>query len=174
MNEDLKAFASANYILTKLQEKGIVDITNLKLQKLLYFAFGIHLVLYDNNLFDANIQAWRLGPVVPSVYREFKNFGSSPIASTSKARIVDEGTGAVTTPDETFFTIQENAIHALDIACEYYGQKKAWDLVNITHQEKTSAWYKVWSENSRGKNLNNQDIKDEFMPLLKKIHNKIF
>jgi uncharacterized phage-associated protein len=41
---DLKAFASANYILDKLEKFEINDVTNLKLQKLLYFAYGIYFI----------------------------------------------------------------------------------------------------------------------------------
>jgi uncharacterized phage-associated protein len=54
-------------------------ITNLKMQKLLYYAQAWHLVNFGQPLFDDQIQAWNFGPVVRSIYHEFKAFGSSPI-----------------------------------------------------------------------------------------------
>lgn len=55
-------------------------LTNLKLQKLLYYAQGWHLALYEKPLFGEKIQAWVHGPVVYSVYSRFKQFGSNPIS----------------------------------------------------------------------------------------------
>lgn len=55
------------------------DISPLKLQKLLYFAEGYHLAIHGTSLFVDEIEAWKFGPVVESVYHEFKEFGSGPI-----------------------------------------------------------------------------------------------
>lgn len=69
----------ANYILTFSQESGDC-FTNLKLQKLLYYAQAWYLALYDEPLFDDEIEAWVHGPVVRSVYNEFKKFEAQPIS----------------------------------------------------------------------------------------------
>lgn len=58
------------------------SITNLKLQKLLYYAQGFSLGLEIGPLFSEPIQAWAHGPVVPVVYHEFKHFGSNEIRET--------------------------------------------------------------------------------------------
>lgn len=50
-------------------------ITHLKLQKLLYYAQGWALVRLERPLFDEDFQAWAHGPVVPSVYRHFRDTG---------------------------------------------------------------------------------------------------
>src|SRR6478735_8493369 len=55
------------------------DLSNLKLQKLLYYAQGWHLALRGEPLFREDLQAWSHGPVVPSVYRAFRDFGSGDI-----------------------------------------------------------------------------------------------
>jgi uncharacterized phage-associated protein len=167
--EDRKAFACANYILDNLQNRGINDLTNLKLEKLLYFAYGIHISLYNEALFDEKIQAWRLGPVVPSVYREFKDFGSNPIGNHSRARMMEDFTGEITTPNLTSLDNQENAEKSLVITCVAYGNQKAWKLVDITHKEKTSAWAKVYDPNKPNQILNNNDIIKEFEPYIKTI-----
>lgn len=171
MTNNFNVFACANYILDSLQPRGIDDLTNLKLQRLLYFAYGIHISLYNERLFDEPIQAWRLGPVVPSVYREFKAFGSSPIGSNSRARIMEDFTGIITTPDLLSLDSQENAEKSLAIACVAYGNQKAWKLVDITHKEQTSAWAKVYNPSRPNQTLNDDDIIEEFEPYIKTINN---
>jgi len=172
--DDIKAFACANYILDSLQNRGIDDLTNLKLEKLLYFAYGIHISLYNEPLFDEKIEAWRLGPVVPSVYRVFRDFGPNPIGKQSRARKVEDFTGVVTTPDLiTSLDNPENAEKSLVITCVAYCNQKAWKLVDITHREQTSAWGKVYDKNIPNKTLNDEDIVKEFEPYIKTIRQNL-
>ena len=44
--------------------EGNNDLTNLKLQKILYFAQAEHLKKYNQKLFNQDIEAWQYGPVV--------------------------------------------------------------------------------------------------------------
>ena len=67
-----KVLEISNYILDCLETSNITA-SNLKLQKLLYFAYGICLQSYGMKLFENQIEAWMRGPVVESVYKEFKN-----------------------------------------------------------------------------------------------------
>ena len=60
-----------NYILDYLESSN-VSVSNLKLQKLLYFSYGIYLQSYNTKLFENKIEAWMRGPVVEAVYKEFK------------------------------------------------------------------------------------------------------
>ena len=60
--------------------KGIEsDITNLKLNKLLYFAQGHCLAVTRKPLFDGLIEARDLGPVIPVVHHKYKICGKNPI-----------------------------------------------------------------------------------------------
>ena len=54
-------------------------ITNLKLQKLVYYVQGFFCALHDRPIFENNIEAWTHGPVVPDLYHHFKENGSAPI-----------------------------------------------------------------------------------------------
>lgn len=54
-------------------------VTNLRLQKLLYFAQGWHLARFGIPLFDSPIEAWQFGPVVPEIYHQYKDRGSMGI-----------------------------------------------------------------------------------------------
>ena len=68
----------AKYIIWYCKEKGY-SVSNLKLQKILYFVQADFLVTVGSACFDDEIEAWDFGPVVPAVYHEFKIFGSSDI-----------------------------------------------------------------------------------------------
>jgi uncharacterized phage-associated protein len=174
-NDNKKAFAVANHLIKTLHENDIHDVTNLKLQKLMYFAYGIYLSIYNGErLFDSPIQAWRLGPVVPSIYSEFKDYGSNPIGQNSRARILkNDYTGELITPDESYFDDPEKAIQCLAITCVAYGKRTSWDLVNITHTEKTSAWARVYDPSKRGLALRDDDIVQEFKPYIRAIEKNL-
>lgn len=67
-----------NYILRYYNGKGIW-ISNLKLQKILYFLQAQFLVSRGAPLFSDPICAWDFGPVVENVYHNYKVFGSAHI-----------------------------------------------------------------------------------------------
>jgi uncharacterized phage-associated protein len=160
----IKTFACTNYLLDTLKKYSIGDVTNLKLQKLIYFAFGIHATIYDEKLFQSDIEAWKLGPVVPIVYHSFKKYGLSPI--TDGLYVTDEANG------ETFLvgydSLSEGEERSLSIACLSYGREKAWKLVDITH-EKKSAWSKAYKDGVAGIVIEYEDVKEEFKGYTKEL-----
>lgn len=54
-------------------------ISNLKLQKLVYYAQAWYLGIYGTSLFEEDFEAWVHGPVIPALYREYKEFACKPI-----------------------------------------------------------------------------------------------
>jgi len=92
-------------------------VSNLKLQKLLYYAQAWYLVFYKNPLFDEEIQAWVHGPVVPAVFRHYKDFKWSPIARQPLGDI-----SAIT-------------IAHLEEVWRVYGNANAYELEKLTHSE---------------------------------------
>lgn len=102
------------------------EITNLKLQKLLYYFQGASLAILCKPGFEGAICAWDYGPVVPEVYHAFKSFGRSPIA--------------ISGADEEAYKklLPKFAKEHQDLASEVYsvyGQYAAWKLVEMTHSE---------------------------------------
>ncbi len=69
---------TSDFLLCESRERGDV-LTNLKLQKLLYYAQAWHLVHKDKCLFAEDFQAWIHGPVLPSQYQRFKVYEWRPI-----------------------------------------------------------------------------------------------
>ncbi len=59
----------ARYILAK---QG--SISNMKLQKLLFYVESVFMATTNKSLFEEDFEAWRHGPVIPSVYHEFKKY----------------------------------------------------------------------------------------------------
>ncbi|WP_375463056.1 Panacea domain-containing protein [uncultured Methylobacterium sp.] len=66
-------------------------IDPMKLQKLLFYAQAWWLAYKEPALFDEEIYAWPWGPVVPSIYSEFRNFGSQPIVGKRATELIKTG-----------------------------------------------------------------------------------
>ena len=111
----------ADYFLTKASFNDD-DITNLKLQKLLYYAQGFHLALFDKELFNEKIEAWIHGPVCPDVYHEFKDYGANIISDYQISKDFDK-------------IFSKEQLEFLDEIYEVFGQYSAWKLRNMTHEE---------------------------------------
>src|ERR1044071_3610815 len=77
----------ASLIAFAFVKKGIDEglfVTQMKLQKLVYFAQGVHLAKYHKSLINETFQAWLYGPVIPEIYQDFKLYGSRPIINTAE------------------------------------------------------------------------------------------
>lgn len=57
-------------------------ISNLKLQKLLYFIWIDFYKRTKKYLFDEEFHAWKFGPVIPEIYYKYCFYGSFPILDT--------------------------------------------------------------------------------------------
>ena len=72
-------FDAAQFVIDALKVDGEPTVTNMQLNKLLYFAQGHYLARTGKPLFDSPFEAWRWGPVVPEVYRAYHPFKNIPI-----------------------------------------------------------------------------------------------
>jgi uncharacterized phage-associated protein len=79
----------AKYIVNFYQQCGD-PVTNLKLQKLLYYVQGWHLGLKGTSAFDDRIEAWVHGPVQPGVYREYNANRWNPIVNEVQVPALSE------------------------------------------------------------------------------------
>ena len=134
-------------------------ITNLKLNKLLYFAQGWSLVRLGRPLFQNDIQAWKYGPAVAYVYHDYKNCGCSPIT------FVDEGYS------NSVFSGDQYAL-LLDVYAEY-GRFTARALTSMTHESGTP-WSLFYVEGENAV-IPKEAIRDYFqlLPELKKFNSSM-
>lgn len=79
----LSSTVLCNNILKRAFDENI-PVTPMKLQKLLYFVSCEYLHRTGNDLLSENFGVWQYGPVLPSVYDEFKSFRSNPITKFAK------------------------------------------------------------------------------------------
>lgn len=79
----------ADYIIN-FANKAHEPITNLKLQKMVYYAQGYYLAMTGNILFDDQIEAWAHGPVINSLYQKYKHFRWQPVNDDVKAPAFDK------------------------------------------------------------------------------------
>lgn len=125
--------AIANLLLDEADLRDI-PVTNLALQKLLYFAHGLNLTQKREPLVTGYFEAWQYGPVHPAAYRAFKDSGASPI--TMRARGQDPLTGRardIATPND--IEVSDLIKHVL----HSYGRMSPGRLVDLSHA-KGSPW----------------------------------
>ncbi len=111
---------AAEYFLGLSEPEYGDIISNLKLQKLIYYAQGFHIAIYDKPLFDEPIIKWEHGPVIESLYQEYKKYGS----------------GAIPVPNSVDYSMfSDEQKDLLKEIFEVYGQFSAWKLRCMTHEE---------------------------------------
>ena len=145
--------AVANYFLEKGQEEG-KPLSPMKLQKLMYFAYGWYLATTNQRLFNEMIEAWRYGPVIPSVYEAFRHYGNNAI--TEPMLDWDTMESDTTIDDETTRQV-------LDVVWYVYSDLSAIALSNLTH-EKGTPWYRVFEQYGSINGIpSNKDINEEYI-----------
>lgn len=139
----------SNTILKRSFDDGI-RVSPMKLQKILYFVASEYAKRTDRELLAEPFQQWQYGPVVHSVYSEFKSFGANEISkyakdATNTALIIKPGSDA-------------DLDAAIDRVWNATKSRTAVDLSRVTHFA-GSAWFKAWQESERY--LDDEDIKND-------------
>ena len=111
-----------------LDEAGRSAITHVALQKLLYFAHGLHLQRTGQALVSGHFEAWKHGPVHPAAYKAFKQAGSAVIRFRATGR--DALTGEERSLLPNIDDVAYNCVRQTVVA---YGSMTAWNLVDISH-----------------------------------------
>lgn len=107
----------SDFLLIECRDHGDI-LTNLKLQKLLYYAQAWYLAQYDKSLFTEDFQAWIHGPVLLSQYQRFKKFEWYPI-----------------TEDLNPPSIEKHVVDHLREIVHVFGIETALTLELMTHNE---------------------------------------
>lgn len=121
MKPKYSVFEIANYFLLKAKQDGQELLSNMKLQKLVYYAQGLHCALYNKPLFPEKLVAWTYGPIVPELYRKYKRYQARGIA-----------------PDKDFNPdiIDERTEGFLNNIYKFFGQFSAIRLMEMAHTDK--------------------------------------
>lgn len=113
------------------------QLTPMKINKLAYISHGFTLALEHEPLFEDKAEAWKYGPVIPSIYHSFKRYGgevvpmfyycSIPLASPKRAELM------------TFLhsVIPDRHASVINDVLLVYGKYSGPGLSTITHEEGT-------------------------------------
>lgn len=127
-----------------------IDITPMKLQKLIYLVYKQYYKLTKQSLFGERFEVWKYGPVVRSVYDEFKHNGANRIKAYAQE---SDGTVLIGN-EETSLSFKE----ALDHVWNIYKNIDGIRLSEMTHRKDT-AWYKA--AKTKSSFLSDEDIEAE-------------
>jgi len=118
ISKELRSVVDA--ILVHHREFFRDSLSPMKLQKMCYYVQGIYMATHNGeHLFEEDFEAWTYGPVIRSLYSEFKEYGWKNIA--------DE----VSLPE-----IDKNKLELIQVCVEVYGQYDGGALSTMTHREK--------------------------------------
>lgn len=136
------------FLIRDRAEDNELEISNLKLQKLLYYAQGVYLAITNKPLFSNEILAWKHGPVVKEVYDNFCSNGGNIIEYNPR----EEDRDIIRKIENN-----ENARDTLEFVIEEFGQYTAWKLREMTHKERP------WLSTKRNEVINNELIRSYFI-----------
>lgn len=146
----------AKYILS------IIPCTHLKLQKLVYMCYAEYLCGENEPLFNDKIYAYKLGPVIKSVYEKYKKSGYGKLAIEDNELMYNEESKQMSS--QSRIIASKNGLKKLisiENTINKYGSYTASQLVELTHKKNTP-----WEKTGSGL-FSNKIIKDE---LVKEYH----
>lgn len=135
------ALMIADYIIKKALELGH-PVSNIELQKYLYYLNAKFLVTTDAPLFLEAIEKWKFGPVIPDVYHEYKSYGAKEIdrVSDHEELFIEDGKIVFkknpTNTDDIPIDIKNSINDSLKQLFAY----DRFELVEMTHEH--SEWKK--------------------------------
>lgn len=135
----------AEYVLWYCENQLNKAITNLQLQKILYYIQGEYLAIYKEPLFDNNMEAWDYGPVIPDVYYEYNQFVSDPITGVQPHDMI---------------LFKCNEVNLMQMVISEKIKLNVWKLVKDTHLE--SPWKKNFEQGVK-KEIPISDLEEYFI-----------
>lgn len=114
-------------------------ITQLKLQKLLYYVQGISLRIFAKPAFNSSIYNWTYGPVIKDIYHEYKKNGKNQIVNLENTVKVSDG-----------------LLKIIEIVIDSYGQMGTFKLIDFTHEEDP------WLNTKKDDEISLEEIKKYF------------
>jgi uncharacterized phage-associated protein len=128
--------AVANFVLAQAFRDGR-EVSNLSLNKIIYFLHAAFLHQFQKPLVTAKIEAWNHGPVFREIYHQFKRFGPGNI--TELARRLNPISGQYEQADGNFSTQEQEFLRT---QCAELLKVSAGRLVDMSHVP-DGPWHKA-------------------------------
>lgn len=135
-------------------------VTNLKLQKILYYVQAAFLIEFNKACFDDDFEHWRHGPVIPKVYLEYKKYMDRDITDKqieySELYLDKDIKFSIRNIiyDENHFS--ELKLRLINEIVDSYANIAPWDMVDKTHNEDP------WRNTETNEIISKESIKDFF------------
>lgn len=158
IKEEHHTYPVRDYIIVYSNKKDY-GVSNLKLQKLLYFVQAFFLINDCPPCFDEKIEAWDFGPVVPEIYREYKRYGGMDIPTIDYYVKFDKKN--IWNTERIYYEdiISDDDKEMIQAVVDKFAYCSATFLVNLTHNQ--DPWINAYVNGQRNE-ITKEDIKRYF------------
>lgn len=150
----------ADYVLARRYAR----LTPLHVNKLTYIAHGFTLAMHDTKLVHEPVEAWKYGPVFPSLYYALRGFGGGDIPYLTYCNtklndvVIDDRLGFLRN-----LLGEESKI--VDMVIDTYGSLSGRQLIEITHKKGTP-WYKFYRKDRHGIIIPTEEIRAHYQEII--------
>lgn len=153
--------AVANFVIN-LASRNKMLVTNLQLQKILFFLQGYTLSKYQVGIVKGSFSKWQYGPVQKNVYCTFKDYGASPITNAYSDAYFDE-LGQFKTQTPKMKNIDNNVRDVLKSLVLKLLRIPVWKLVDLTHKDPSWRDYQDEIMKYQASDYKNEEIESCFV-----------
>jgi uncharacterized phage-associated protein len=139
MTHDVRSIANLVLDLAAEEER---EVSNLVINKVVFFLHANYLVEFGRPLVSAKVEAWNFGPVFRELYKEFKEYGDSPIRKRAGRLNPETGRREICAYD---LELEERLF--LEAVLKKHIRLSATALVALSH-EKGGPWDQVWNHDT--------------------------
>lgn len=143
----------ANRFIELAKQDGGRLLTPMQIIKLSYMAHGFSLAIRNRPLLNEAVEAWRYGPVIPSLYSKLKSFGNGGVDKLLSRLFTSEALASEDT-------------ELIDAVYEKYGKLTGGQLSFLTHKNGTP-WHEAYQPNEYGIELDDGVIGRHYADLLR-------
>lgn len=154
---DCRTVANAFLYIASEEDRSL---TNMHLQKLIYFAHGYYMAIMNEPLIEETIEAWKHGPVIRGLYHDLKGYGGDAIDSYFKS-ISTSGAPTIRIVNESDLQFLRSVYDAL----REYGAR---ELSQLTHAA-DSPWRAVYDGRNTSKSESPEIGRDEITSYFQKL-----
>ena len=158
------AKAIANAFIDIAQERG-EKLTQMKLQKLVYVAHGWNLALLDSPLIEDTIEAWQYGPVIPTLYNEFRGYGRADINDRATDVVIRDNSFEIEYVSPEVPLNDQQTRMLIQTVWDKYGHLSGPNLSDLTHRPGTP-WSETFQNGIYHLPIDNMLIRNHFQKLM--------
>ncbi|MBE3022156.1 Panacea domain-containing protein [Campylobacter sp. 7477a] len=146
----MKALDVAAHIINRCIDMG-TPISNLKLQKIMYFLDITYLINRHRRLIDDNFEAWQYGPVIEEVYDRYSPYAANFINIRQD-------------PNEDF---PQDDLQRINAKIDNLANTDVWRLVELSHKS-DSPWKKTYKEGQGNHEIIDNSLLFEYAETIRK------